>query len=95
MCERNMETKPGFRGLKVKIDFSPDPTQSSIAQLSPNTVKLLFGDEEKLSVDFISKPCLLELTQDEGKWLTRLDHPVSLRHPLFQLSGSISSNRSY
>lgn len=36
------------------------------------------GDEEKLSVDLISKPCLLELTQGEGGSLGRLDHPVRL-----------------
>lgn len=39
---RNMETKAGFRDLKVKVDFSLDPAPFSIAQLSLNTGERLF-----------------------------------------------------
>ena len=73
------KAEPGFRDLKAKLTFPLTPLGPAL----PNTLQTprdgcLCGDEEKLSVDLISKPCLLELTQGEGGSVGRLDHPVRL-----------------
>lgn len=78
MLLETWKPKPASEIYKSKPMFPltqlPSALRNSLQTL-PNGC--LCGDEEKLSVDFISKPCLLELTQEEGKRLTRLDHPVS------------------
>lgn len=73
-----MEIQAGCRDLKSKLTF---PLAQLLSAL-PNSLQTLLNgclceDEKKLSVDFISKCCLLEFTQEEGKLLSRLDHGVS------------------
>lgn len=77
------KAEPGFRDLKKKLTFP----LTLLGPALPNTLQTprdgcLCGHEEKLSVDLISKPCLLELTQGEGGSLGRLDHPVRLLQAL-------------
>lgn len=64
--------KPAAETYKSKLTFPLTPLPPRIAQLSPNTADSSSCGEDSLSVDFISKPCLLELTQNRASCWTGL-----------------------
>jgi hypothetical protein len=83
-----METK-GAESEKSKVDFPLSQLQPAL----PNSLQTLqngclCGDKDKLSVDFISKPCLLELTQEEGSPRSGLTLRSADSKPLPLLSDS-------
>lgn len=79
----NLEMETSMETYKSKWTFpltQLHPALPNYLQTVPD--RCLRGDEEGLSVDFIAKPCLLELTQEGGSLHARPDHPVSRLQPL-------------